>query len=203
MENRTVRKTAQRLTLTWAGVALSVLLVALGIGGTPRLALAHAELKSSTPANGATVQQGLTQITLLFDEEIGVDKSTAELVGPNGSAVPGVTVAVDRAERSKMTIQTPALTVGAYTVKWSAFSEDDNNLANGTVSFTVASSGQGVPRWRELHLARYQRVVRETALRSWPLCWGVLWHLQDRAWCCAGSRRDTHHRGVPFGNYEL
>ena len=143
MENAIINKTTRRLASV--GVALSMLLVAIGIGGAPRLAYAHAELTSSTPANGATVQEGLTLITLIFDEEISVDKSTGELMGPNGSAVSGATASVDRAQRSKMTIQTPALTPGTYTVKWGAFNDDDNNLANGTFTFTVAAAtaGQG------------------------------------------------------------
>src|SRR5215211_6653809 len=104
----------------------------------PRTVLAHAELVSSTPSEGATVQPGLTEIVLTFDEEIGIDQSSAELVGSGDAPVSGVTSAVNRTERTKMTLMTPPLTEGSYTVKWNAFTEDDNALVNGTVKFTVA-----------------------------------------------------------------
>ena len=40
-----------------------------------------------------------------------------------------------------MTVTTPPLTAGAYTVRWTAVTEDDNGTTNGTFSFTVAAAG--------------------------------------------------------------
>lgn len=130
-----LRKTAQLLAIA------AVLLLALCI--TPRGAMAHAEVASSTPAGGSSVQAGLTEITITFDEEISVDQSTAALTGPGGGPMSGVRASVSRTERTKMTIKTPALTAGQYTVNWTAVTEDDNGVANGTLSFTVASGASG------------------------------------------------------------
>lgn len=122
-----------------AGMVLAALMLvaALGTG----VASAHARLVSSTPADGATVASGLTQVTMTFGEEISVDQSRAELTSADGMAVAGATAAVDKANRTMMTITTPALADGKYTVSWRSVTEDDNGILNGTFSFTVGSGG--------------------------------------------------------------
>ncbi|MDQ3930094.1 MAG: copper resistance protein CopC [Chloroflexota bacterium] len=105
----------------------------------PIVALAHAKVAGSSPADGASVPAGLTQATINFTEELSVDQSTAELSGPGGAAVSGMTAAVDRADRKKLTLQFSALQEGKYTIKWKAVTEDDNGITNGTISFTVAA----------------------------------------------------------------
>src|SRR5262249_40092705 len=47
---------------------------------------------------------------------------------------------VDRADRTKMSISTPALAEGKYTVKWHTVTEDDNGIEDGTLAFTVAGA---------------------------------------------------------------
>jgi methionine-rich copper-binding protein CopC len=121
-------------SLLFAGLAFAL---ALGLLSGPRLALAHADVQSSSPASGATVDAGITSITITFDEEVSVDSSTAEVDGPSG-AVSGASASVDRANRALMTISTPPLSGGEYTVRWTAVTEDDNATANGSFSFTVA-----------------------------------------------------------------
>lgn len=133
-----VSKRAGSLFYRVAVILAALLLVAV-VG--PRVASAHAHLESSTPADGATVASGLTQITMVFSEEASVDQSSAQLASADGSAVSGATSAVDRANRNTMTITTPALADGKYTVTWRAVTEDDNGITNGTFSFTVGSGG--------------------------------------------------------------
>lgn len=128
--------TARRSLLLYA-VAL---VAAFGLFAGPHAASAHAEIKSSSPAAGATVDAGITSISITFDEDVSVDASTAQLDGPGGT-VAGATAAVDRANRALMTITTPPLSAGTYTVRWTAVTEDDNGTANGTLSFTVAAAG--------------------------------------------------------------
>jgi len=77
---------------------------------------------------------------LRFTEEISPDQSTAQLVGPNGSAISGVKSAVDRADRTIMNVITPALGEGKYTIKWAAVTDNDNGHTNGQIVFTVAAS---------------------------------------------------------------
>ena len=120
-------------------ILVAALLLAAVVG--TRVASAHAHLESSTPADGATVASGLTQVTLTFTEEMSVDQSSAQLASADGSAVSGAAGAVDRAKRNTIVITTPALADGKYTVTWRAVTEDDNGITNGTFSFTVGSGG--------------------------------------------------------------
>src|SRR3954447_15096668 len=121
------------------GVGLLVLILVLALA--PSVALAHAKLSSSTPADGASVNAGLTTVTLNFSEELSPDQSTATLIQASGTAVAGATSAVDRANRTVETITTPALAAGKYTVKWHAVTEDDNGITDGSYSFTVVAEG--------------------------------------------------------------
>jgi methionine-rich copper-binding protein CopC len=126
-------------TISSLCLVLSAMLLSLALA--PGVALAHAHLESSTPAEGATVAPGLTTITLNLTEEVSVDQSTAQLLSADGSPVAGATGSVDRAGRKTLTITTPALTEGKYSVKWHAVTEDDNGITDGTLSFTVAAAG--------------------------------------------------------------
>ncbi len=128
-----LRRTASRLSL-----ALSALLLVLAI--FPPVASAHAQVKSSDPANGATVSPGITKLTIIFTEDVSPEQSIARLSGPNGAMTSGVSSAVDRGDRTKMTITTPALQPGKYTISWAAVTENDNGHTNGKLTFTVADS---------------------------------------------------------------
>jgi methionine-rich copper-binding protein CopC len=132
--NPTRIATSAGRSLLFAGLAL---VLALGLFASPRPASAHADVQSSSPASGATVDAGVTSITITFDEEVSVDSSIAAVDGPSG-AVTGASAAVDRANRTLMTITTPPRAAGEYTVRWTAVTEDDNATANGSFSFTVA-----------------------------------------------------------------
>jgi methionine-rich copper-binding protein CopC len=115
-----------------------VLLTALAIA--PGMALAHAEVVSSTPADGSTVVAGLAQINITFSEDISPDQSAAQLFKA-GTQMSGVTSAVDRADRTKMSVTAPALDAGQYQLKWQAVTEDDNGHTNGAINFTVGAAG--------------------------------------------------------------
>jgi methionine-rich copper-binding protein CopC len=134
-------RSAGARALRTTALALVLVLAALTVTA-PGLALAHARLVSSTPADGASVGAGLTEIVLTFSEEISPDQSSASLLGADGVAVQGVSASVDRANRTVMRILTPPLQAGKYTVKWEAVTEDDNGHTNGTLTFTVTGSGQ-------------------------------------------------------------
>ncbi len=122
-----------------AACGLFALMLAVTMAGGS--ASAHAKLTSSTPADGSTVAPGLTTVSMTFGEEASVTKSTAQLLQADGTAMAGVSSAVDKADRTKMSITTPALGAGKYMVKWHTITEDDNGIADGTFAFTVAAGG--------------------------------------------------------------
>ena len=99
-------------------------------------AQAHAQLVSSTPAEGATVAAP-SQVVLKFSEKLQPKFSGVNLTMPsmNNMAVANkVSVAKDGVT---MTV-TPArpLTAGAYTVSWHAVTADTHRV-EGKLNFTV------------------------------------------------------------------
>ena len=52
----------------------------------------------------------------------------------------GVAVSVNRAERTRMTIATPPLGAGKYSVKWAVVTENDNAHTYGAINFAVSGS---------------------------------------------------------------
>ncbi len=100
----------------------------------PELATAHAELETSTPADGATVPSPFDGPIVLDFSAALANGSKAELIGPQGPVVtesivgPGATMTI-----------TPVgvLAPGDYEVKWTSVAED-TDVARGTIEFTVA-----------------------------------------------------------------
>lgn len=95
-------------------------------------ALAHTNLKSTTPAHGETVNTPLTEIILTYSGQIEegslfkLSSSNKEIELENIHVANGVMTG---------TVAEP-LPNGEYTVKWDSISEDGHPL-NGMFSFTV------------------------------------------------------------------
>jgi methionine-rich copper-binding protein CopC len=123
-----------------SGIAFALTVLLFLLLAAPGVASAHAQLKSSNPADGATVGKGMAQIVLVFSEDISPSQSSAQLVGSGGPVTSGVTAAVDRAVRTRMTIATPALEAGRYILKWTAVTDNDNAHTFGQISFTVSGT---------------------------------------------------------------
>src|SRR4051812_27439416 len=105
MENKRTQVALRFVSKLSIGIA-ALLLV---IGMAPVGAFAHAEITTSTPAEGSTVNAGMTQMTLNFSEEISPEQSSAQVIGPDGTAIANASSAVDRAKRTVMNVTTPAL----------------------------------------------------------------------------------------------
>ena len=116
-----------------AAVTAALLTVML----VPGLALAHADLDTPTPADKSTVTTPVTEVAGTFTQRVkaGGSKLVVKLVG-------GATVAeggLDPDDNKRM-VATPAtpLGSGSYLVEWTTISRDDDELARGTWTFTVA-----------------------------------------------------------------
>jgi methionine-rich copper-binding protein CopC len=120
----------------------AALLALLAFGAAP--ALAHAELVSSDPADGAQLSTPPTTIQLTFSEGLDAAKSSFRLnesgttIGSGKAAADGDTV---------MTLDGLALDPGDYVIRWTS-AADDGHLERGVVQFTVlqpapASATQG------------------------------------------------------------
>jgi methionine-rich copper-binding protein CopC len=120
-----------RLASRLPGGVLVGVLAALVLA-TP--ALAHAELVSSTPEDGAVLDTPPTTVTLTFSEGLDAGKSSIRLIGPSGEIASGRPTETGA---TTMTLDDLALGPGAYTVKWVSAAED-GHLDRGQLGFTVS-----------------------------------------------------------------
>lgn len=119
------------------GLAIALFLLAL----LPAAAAAHAELETSSPADGATVPSPFEgPIVLDFDAGLA-DGSKAELIGPSGPVA--IESAIGPAATMTITLA-GALEPGAYEVRWTSVAED-TDVARGTFSFTVEAAPEPTP----------------------------------------------------------
>ncbi len=121
-----------RHTVPARAVLLAVALVLL----LPTVALAHAELDTSSPADGETVEGTPTEIAADFTESL-VDGSSFELLDAGGSVIAEGRIDPDNDQR--MTIDPPELEPGEYEIRWQARAED-GHLERGTYGFTVEAA---------------------------------------------------------------
>jgi methionine-rich copper-binding protein CopC len=113
----------------------SVLLLALlAAGAMPGSVLAHAELESATPPDGAVLDAPPTEIVFTYTEELDSD-STLVLVASGGAEVSRA--GVDPANPLSMRIDEPDLAPGAYEIRSTAIAAHDGAIDRETVTFTV------------------------------------------------------------------
>jgi LPXTG-motif cell wall-anchored protein len=114
-------------------VAAAVLLLAV-----PGGALAHSELESSDPADGAVLDRSPTTISGDFSEPVDPARSSLELRGPDGARIAtGGVLAGGPATRMAIDGIAP-LADGRYEVRWTTVTSDDDGVERGTFSFAVA-----------------------------------------------------------------
>jgi methionine-rich copper-binding protein CopC len=123
-------KTARR-------ILLGSLLAAVTVLATATPALAHTGLKSSDPADGASVATAPTRVSLTFEEAVGIPDQPISIVGPGGTAWQVGKASVDGATvTAPVTATGPA---GAYTLSYSIIA-DDGDAVTGKVAFTLTTA---------------------------------------------------------------
>lgn len=115
-------------------LATSVVLVA---GLMSQQALAHAHLKTETPAADATLKTAPTELSLGFSEGIEPNFSKVTLSGPDKKDVVtgALALAANDNTQAIVPLNTP-LSAGKYTVSWHVVSVDGHKT-EGQYSFTV------------------------------------------------------------------
>lgn len=99
-------------------------------------ALAHASLKSSSPAAGAVLATAPKQITLAFNEKVEAAFSSVSVADAQGKQVSTARAKSDAANPAVVYLEVPSLAAGSYTVKW-AVAGHDGHRRKGEFSFTV------------------------------------------------------------------
>jgi methionine-rich copper-binding protein CopC len=122
-----------------AGRGRSVTLIALAFGAllalVPATVQAHAELDTVTPADGATVEVAPAEIVMTFTQDLDPSRSSIVVVDSTGAEVAsGGEVGADP---RTMTLALPTLDPGAYEVRWTSYSAEDDELERGITTFTI------------------------------------------------------------------
>ena len=116
--------------------ALAASIACLAFVGMTGVAWAHANLLSSDPAGGSTMQTPPTQLVLNYSEEPDPQLSQVELLNSSGATVATGTPTL----QGKTTLVVPItgeMPDGVYTVSWSAVSVDDGHTTTDSFSFGV------------------------------------------------------------------
>lgn len=98
----------------------------------PLAASAHAKLRSTSPAAGATLTAAPKALTLDFNEDVHL-----ALLALSARGKP-IEVRYDRAaSTSHVVVELPPLAAGSYEVRWSALTADDGHVVKGSFSFVI------------------------------------------------------------------
>jgi methionine-rich copper-binding protein CopC len=110
----------------------------------PAVVTAHAELKTATPKDGATVTGSPPEISGTYSEAMTKSGSSLVLLGPDGKQV--ATGGVDPTNNKRMAIDpVPDLVPGTYTVKSTTKSAADGDIDRKAWSFTVVPAPTPTP----------------------------------------------------------
>src|SRR2546421_11821147 len=111
-----------------------ITVVLLAASMVPRVALAHAHYKTSTPGIGEIGQDQPPQVDITFTQSIQKVSGTYDLAVTRDGAGPVTTgpPVLDEQDRSKLSVPLqPDLAPGRYVVKWKNVSDDDGDAATG------------------------------------------------------------------------
>jgi copper transport protein len=127
-----------------------VLLAGLWLLASGTAAPAHAVLRSSDPADGASVDRAPRQVTLTFTERPEPRLSTVQVLDADGRPVQAGKAAPVAGQPFQLQVPLGALPEGTYTVAWRTVSRDDGHVSGGSFAFGVgvaAPTGgpQGAP----------------------------------------------------------
>jgi len=98
-------------------------------------ALAHAHLKTASPADGATVAAP-SEVILGFTEELELKLSSVTVRNERGEAIHAALPEAVPGDRKSLKVRLKPVSPGAYTVEWAATSVDTHRVT-GQYRFTV------------------------------------------------------------------
>jgi len=106
---------------------------------------AHADLESSDPADGVTLEAAPSEVSGVFSEPLDPAASWLLLLDADGGRVAEGGVDPEGGTATTMSLAPPALTPGTYEVRWTARTLDDGFVTRGRWTFIVSQSGPQAP----------------------------------------------------------
>jgi methionine-rich copper-binding protein CopC len=119
--------------------ALLIALLVFAFAGT---AMAHSELVSSDPKDGAALAKAPTKITMVFSEELSPDGNLIKVMDAGGAQVDNGDTTLDLSDANRVTLTITlksGLGDGAYKVDWKNMSTDGHS-EEGSISFSVGAA---------------------------------------------------------------
>lgn len=113
---------------------LSAVLLAAALAARPLAAIAHSELGSSDPPNGANLQTAPSQVVLTFTAELDPTGSSFKVTDARGAQVGSGQIDLNVAARNVLRGAISITKPGTYRVAWTSLSLDGDQL-QGTVTF--------------------------------------------------------------------
>lgn len=110
---------------------LACLLLAI----VPSVVFAHAELDEATPGPGDVVRTVPRELVATFTQNLDPRRSSISLRSASNAVL--ADGRVTGAREIRLTL--PRLSPGTYTVRWTTYSTEDNEIARGTYTFRVAA----------------------------------------------------------------
>ena len=98
---------------------------------------AHAVLKTSSPASGATVAGPDVPITLTFNVRVDAGRSKLQLLMPDNTTTE--LPAGSQPSPDTLTTEAKGLKPGAYSIRWQVLAPD-GHISRGEIPFTVKSA---------------------------------------------------------------
>ena len=115
--------------------------VAVATSLLPPAARAHSQLARSQPARSAAVARAPERVRLWFSERLEPAFATLSVWSEAGGQVDAGDAAVDAADPTLLSVSTPNLAPGRYTVRYRVLSVD-GHIVESSFAFTV----KAVPR---------------------------------------------------------
>ncbi len=135
----TMQKLPIKNVLQRASVLLSLLAASLA-GRAAQPVFAHADLVSAEPAVNASLTKPPTRLRLVFDETLASVGTKVALINAAGAAIELPKGSVDPSDPKAFIVEIPSLlSAGAYTVRWTAVS-DDGHAEKGSYGFKVVAA---------------------------------------------------------------
>jgi copper transport protein len=98
---------------------------------------AHAQVKKSSPADGALLQESPSEVSVTFTEPPDEGLSTIDVLSSSGQSVTSGESELDPADAHTLRVGVQALPKGVYTIAWRAVSKTDGHVTGGSLSFGV------------------------------------------------------------------
>lgn len=101
-------------------------------------AFAHATVVSTSPADGSVVKHAPTQVTVTYDEPVGISSDSLKVFAPNGEQVDTGGAKHGTVPAEVVIALKSGLANGTYTVGWAVVSADSHHVS-GAFTFSIGA----------------------------------------------------------------